>query len=465
LLLLLTLWLCALANAAVYEVGPDKPIATPGDAPWATLDPGDTVLISWRPEPYRDKWVICRQGTPDAPITVRGVPGPEGQLPVITGDGAVNATGLNFWNEVRGLIKVGGANIPPDTMPRYIVIENLELRAAHPNYQFTGRFGTVQPYVSNAAALYVEKAQNLTIRNCILTDSGNGLFIGSGDATGVTRDILIEGNYIYGNGNERSAFEHNSYTEALGITFQFNRYGPLRRLADGNNLKDRSAGLSVRYNWIEGGNRQLDLVDAGNPELIADPSYRAASVYGNILIEPPDDGNRQIIHYGGDSGDTSRYRQGTLSLYNNTVISYRTDRTTLLRLSSNGERAIAVNNAVFVTAPGSTLSLLDASGTLEFDYNLLKPAWRLTFGDLLGSFHPGSSNIETASPAFADFQAQDFHPTPGSPMVDAGAPRDLPFQYRRHQQSEPRPSAGPADIGAFELPYADPNPDTPTPAQ
>ena len=68
-------------------------------------------------------------------------------------------------------------------------------------------------------------------------------------------------------------FHHNSYTAAIGITFEYNRYGPLLAGAGGNNLKDRSAGMVARYNWIEGGNRQLDLVDA------EDSSQPTASIW------------------------------------------------------------------------------------------------------------------------------------------------------------------------------------------
>ena len=88
---------------AIYEVGPGKPLAAIGDAPWAALQPGDTVLIHWREQSYREKWVIAAQGTATQPITVSGVPGPAGQLPVIDGNGAVTAPGLNYWSEVGAL--------------------------------------------------------------------------------------------------------------------------------------------------------------------------------------------------------------------------------------------------------------------------------------------------------------------------------------------------------------------------
>ncbi len=241
--------------------------------PWESLEPGDRVLIHWRETPYAEKWVICRQGTAEQPIIVSGVPGPGGELPVIDGRDAVTRTALSFWNEVRGVIKIGGASVPSDTLPPHIVIENLDIRSGRPPYSFTNDSGAVEHYASNAAAIYVEKAEHLIIRNCVLRDSGNGLFIGAFD--GQTQDILIEGNHIYDNGIEDSYYEHNTYTAAIHITYQFNHFGRLRADCGGNNLKDRSAGLVVRYNWIEDGNRQLDLVDAeDSAALVNHPDYQ-----------------------------------------------------------------------------------------------------------------------------------------------------------------------------------------------
>ncbi len=119
------------AIAATYEVGPAKPLSSIGAVPWATLGAGDTVLIYWRSTPYKEKWVIARQGTAVAPITISGVAGPEGQLPIIDGANAITAPGLNYWNENRGVIKIGGSNTPSDTMPTYIDVSNLEIINAH----------------------------------------------------------------------------------------------------------------------------------------------------------------------------------------------------------------------------------------------------------------------------------------------------------------------------------------------
>lgn len=447
------------ANAAVYEVGPNQALQTIAQVPWATLQPGDTVLIHWRPTPYKEKWVICRQGTASAPITVRGVANQNGELPILDGNGAVTPTNLNFWSESRGVIKIGGANVPADTMPRYIVIENLDIRSAHPNYQFTDDVGAVQTYASAASAIFVEKGENITIRNNILHDSANGFFVASANDL-VSRNILVEGNYIYDNGIVGSAFQHNNYTAAIGITFQYNRFGPPKTGANGNALKDRSAGLVVRYNWIEGGNRQLDLVDGEDSSLIVNaPEYRKTFVYGNILIEPDGAGNNQITHYGGDSGTVANYRKGKLYFYNNTIVSTRAGNTTLFRLSSNEETCDARNNIFYNTAAGTSLAMIDDTGLLTIANNWLKPNWRVSHGTPTGTVTNNGGNVQGTSPNFVDETGQNYRLASNSAAINAGTSlnadvlpvHNLVRQYVKHQTSEPRPTNGQFDLGAYEF--------------
>ena len=450
------------AQANVYEVGPGKPYASIGAVPWESLLAGDTVLIYWRSTAYKEKWVICRQGTQSAPITVRGVPGPNGELPIIDGNGATTRSVLNYWNQERSVIKIGGANNPPDTIPRHITIENLDIRSARPPYTFTAANGTTVTYSDNASSIYIEKGENIVVRNCIIHDSGNGFFVASSSAL-ASQNILVEGNYIYDNGIENSIFQHNNYTAAIGITFQYNRFGPLRTGCPGNNLKDRSAGLVVRYNWIEGGNRQLDLVDGEDSSLIRNhASYRETFVYGNVLIEPDAAGNRQIAHYGGDSGTTSSYRKGTLYFYNNTIISTRTDRTTLLRLSTNDEVCDFRNNIAYVTAAGSTLSLVDSAGVLNLSHNWFKPGYVNTFGTLTGTVNNDGTSVLGSSPGFINEAGQDYNLAPGSGCINAGtflhvnvlSANNVTRQYLKHQAGQDRPSDGTFDIGAYERPGA-----------
>jgi len=447
------------ATAADYHVGDGQPYASIGAAPLTTLQPGDTVWIHWRATPYREKWVMGRQGTSSAPISIRGVPGPAGQRPVIDGENATTPAPLNYWNEPRSVIKVGGSNVPSNSVAQWIVIEGLDVRGARSPNTFTGDNGVIQTYAQNGAAIHIELGEHITIRNCIIRDSGNGLFVSSaGD--NVSRDILIENNYIHNNGNAGSIFEHNTYTAAISIVYQFNRFGPLLSGAGGNNLKDRSAGLIVRYNWIESGNRQLDLVDAEDSTLIRDdPAYSKTDVYGNVLIEPAGAGNKQILHYGGDSGSLADYRKGNLYFYHNTVVSTRTDSTTLMRLSTNDERCDARNNIVYVTTGGNALALLDASGVLDLKRNWLKPGYVASFGGVTGTINDDGTSITGTSPGFVDFAAQDFALAGGSACIDAAIALNptvlqggaISHQYQKHQAGVLRTVSGTAsDLGAFE---------------
>lgn len=446
-------------RATVYEVKPNTALDTIAEVPWATLQPGDTVLIYWRATPYKEKWVICRQGTAEQPIIVRGVPNTGGELPVIDGNGATTPLNLNFPSEQRGVIKIGSANIPADTMPKYITIENLEIRSAHPNYQFTDDGGNTQTYSSAASSIYVEKGENITVRNCKLHDSANGFFVASSDET-VSRNILVEGNYIFGNGIVGSGFQHNNYTAAIGVTFQYNRFGAMRAGAGGNALKDRSAGTVIRYNWIEHGNRQLDLVEGEDSVQIRNaPEYRKTYVYGNVLIEPDGAGNSQITHYGGDNGDAATYRKGKLYFYHNTIISTRTGNTTLFRLSTNEETCDARNNIFYVTASGANLAMLDDAGVLSISHNWLKPNWRVSHGTPTGTINNDGTSVQGASPGFVSEAAQDFRLVSTSAAINAGTilnPDVLPMhnvirQYIKHQTSEARPVNGQFDLGAYEF--------------
>jgi hypothetical protein len=301
-----------------------------------------------------------------------------------------------------------------------------------------------------------------------MRDCGNGFFVASSDSL-ASRNILIEGNYIYDNGNEGSIFEHNVYTAAIGITFQYNRFGPLRLNCPGNNLKDRSAGLVVRYNWIEGGNRQLDLVDGEDSSLIRnDPNYRETFVYGNILIEPAGAGNRQIAHYGGDSGTTTNYRKGWLYFYNNTLVSTRTDRTTIFRLSTNEEQCDFRNNIVYVTAAGNTLSLLDETGQLYLSRNWFKPGRVNSFSTFTGLVSDDGSSVTGTAPGFVSEAAQDYTLASASTCINAGTvlhvnvfpENNLVSQYVKHQSGQARPVNSTLDIGAYEFGSGTPPPPT-----
>lgn len=435
-------------SAVEHQVGPNQRIATPDRVPWLSLQPGDVVAIHWRPKPYRCKFALAGRGRKDAPITVRGVPGPAGELPVLDGEHAIAPPTLDDWAGERSVIKIGPTRDAPDAVPGHVVIENLEIRNARPGCFFASRQGLLQ-YSEAASAIYVERGDHVAVRNCVLHNCGNGFFTAFESA-----EILLESCHVYGNGIAESIYQHNAYTESAGMVFQNNRFGPLRDGALGNNIKDRSAGLVVRYNWIEGGNRQLDLVDAEEGEAIrSDLRYHRAHVYGNVLIETADSGNNQIVHFGGDNGPEETFRHGPLFFYNNTVISERADKTCLLRLSTNAVSARVFNNILLTTADGSLLSILDETGFVELANNVLRPKWRHCHGDLSGVIRV-EANIETNDRVVSDIGAHRFRLPPESPAIDGGRipPKSHPLerQFRAPHSADPRPSSGELDVGAFE---------------
>ena len=439
----------------VYNVGPGQTYGDPGQVPWENLESSTLVRIYYRDEPYRAKWVVSTAATAEKPLVIVGVPD-NGRLPVISGDGAVTRNSLYYLNETRSVVKIGNYTGGGDNQrPAHVYLQNLEIRSGRPDYTFTDRFGSVRAFSANAAAVHIEEGDYITIQGYTLRDCGNGLF-----NSHLTSAILIRQNHIYDNGIENSIYEHNSYTESRGIVFEFNHYGPLRSGCLGNNLKDRSSGTVIRYNWIEGGNRQLDLVETDYTEIADDPAYDATFVYGNILIEPDNAGNSQILHYGGDGGDEAMYRQGTLYFYHNTVVSTRSGNTTLLRLSTTGVRARVVNNILAASAGGDYLAITSGNGQTELSDNWLPVGWRLTHES---SLDPGASvtdlgNEEGTDPGFVNPNIQNFHPVSDSQARDAAG--DLPGetadylpdeQYGIHQQAEERPFDGSMDIGALEF--------------
>jgi hypothetical protein len=436
-----------IAAQTTYHVGPGQAYGSIGAVPWESLVAGDSVIIYWRAQPYREKWVMARQGTANQLIVVHGVPNGSHDLPVIDAVDATTRTQLNFWNEGRGVVKVGGSNIPDQT-PEYMVIENLKIMNGREGYTFTGRDG-LTAYAANCAAVYIETGNHITIRNCELFNCGNGLF-----ASSAAEEILVEGCYIHGNGNVGSIYEHNNYTEAKNITFQYNRFGPLCEDCLGNNLKDRSAGTVIRYNWIEGGNRQLDLVNADGTDLYLLPAYKETWVYGNILIEPDGAGNSQIVHYGGDVGSEDTYRKGTLYFYNNTVVSYRTGNTTLFRCSTNDETVDCRNNIVYVTESANRLAISNSDGTINLSHNWMKEGWMDSHGTLNGAVNDDGTTVSTAPPGFVDEADKEFSLLQDSPCRDAAT--DIPpggsltYEYVKYQQFQTRQVNGPLDIGAFE---------------
>lgn len=471
-----------------YEVGPGLAYTSVGAVPWDDLAAGDTVSIHYRPEPYRELILISAQGTAEAPVRVQGIAGPNGERPIIDGEDAVLGPNLHYTYSglpMRGLLTISlGADDSYGEKPSYIEISGLELRNAHLGNSFTRPDNTVSDYLSNAAGIYVERGEHITIRDCEIDHNSNGLFVASGDEEALqSREILVQGNFIHDNGNVGSDRHHNVYTEAIGITFEDNHFAPLLPGAGGNNIKDRSAGLVVRNNWIEGGAHLLDLVDpeGSSNQAVVDPRFQQTFVYGNVLLNTAGPGNASnLIHYGGDSGDTSIYRKGTLYFYQNTVVIHgsRTGPnarwfTDLFHFDTNQQIADIRNNIFYAagdpdapegTEPTGFALFNNIAGTAHFETNWISPNWHTWRNDdaPAGASVTGTNNFITNAandPGFSDLSSYDLWLTSFSDAIDQSGPfaavvigqQEPTRQYVLHQSHTDRIVQGDAlDLGAFE---------------
>lgn len=455
----------------VYRVGPGQPLASLAEVPWKTLAPGNKVLVHWRAQPYAEKILVSTRGTAEAPITLEGVPGPNGELPVIDGTNAVAAANIGYapwFGDVmeRSIIAIAcGAGAPAGFKPGHLVIANLELTmsgAKLPMPSYTKPDGSPASYYSSAGAIFLYGAEHVTIRDCIIHDVPNGIVTtgGSTEAT-LTRDVIVERCWLYNAGKGGTYHGSNLMTEGVGFTVQFSR---LDRSLNGNNVAnvlDRTAGTVYRYNHIEGGSNQLALIEPlSAPALIvADPSYAVTHVYGNIFRNGTGDSSTDganVIRYGGDWSSSTNFRAGTLHFHHNTVVVDSTRwSSNLFSLTQPNATVVASNNVVHRVKSGAgPFNVLSSPRTITLGRN-----WITTGYTVNGTASGGTGLVLTgANPGFADLAAGDYRPGAGSPLLDAA--QALPagalpveFEYVSDADGQPRPGAGAAlDLGALEQP-------------
>ncbi|MFM8805388.1 MAG: fibronectin type III domain-containing protein [Planctomycetia bacterium] len=465
--------------ARTYDIGPGRPLSRLADLDWSRVGPGVTGHIHFKPGGYHELFQVAGRGTPAAWITVNGVPDPvTGALPVIDGADAVLAPQFrNHWAGLHGYGAVVFGARPgfiPGYKPGYIAIRGLEVRNCSIGNSFTDVDGARKAYGRVGAGIYLERCDHVTISGCTIRDNGEGIF-GAGQSTfdRLMTDIVVDSNRIFGNGNVGSDREHNTYIEAIGTVYQFNRYGPLRPGALGAGLKDRSAGTVIRGNWIEGGQHQLQIPEAQNQAdlAVALPQYRVTVVQGNTLVAPPGNG-ASPIWFGGDQGLPTWYRKGVLYVHHNTLVarSNQADNYKITAIvAASGAEAIDVRNTIIAAIPDTPgarpaeLGLVGADNRAAFGRTWVTPGWLpTTVGDYSFTGRIGGTDRllvgGTVDPGFADIVAGDYRVAAGSLCVDAGeglpaavAAYPVTTQFRPPVGGAPRVVIGAAaDLGSFE---------------
>lgn len=464
-----------------YEVGATGKLASLDQVPWDKLAAGDTVRIHYRAEPYAGKFMLSARGTAAAPVRVCGIPGPNGQRPVISGRDATTRKGLAYGHPLhqsRSIIVIKQlASEGWQAYPSHLQIDGLAIQGAHPRHGFTDSEGRRQRYDEFGACIWVERGHGITIVDNEISDCSQAIFSKSTDdgAFAQTRDLRIAGNHMHGNGIAGNNRLHTTYVQSVNVVYEFNHYGPLRAGARGNSIKDRSVGTVVRYNRIEDGARALDLVEAEDFPLTAraDPAYRTTYVYGNQIVK---DGRKgSVIHYGGDhNGSTPgadwgepNNRKGTLYFYHNTVRVTGDGYAALFQLSTTEERADVRNNVfVFDATTHTPILRADtdvgrawvAGGIVTMGRNWITRGWRDTReGSRIGGALQGREHLIMAGGTPVD--PVTLRPRAGSPIIDAAQPnaaatRAHPVRYQLDARAQPmlRPVKGAApDLGAIEL--------------
>ena len=467
---------CAAIN--YYDVGPNKAYSAISQLPWSKLQGCDTVRIY--PKVNNDAYhemMLLSAGTnlaPAAPnkfMRVIGMPDPiTGARPIIDGSADTNgvlATQLETLpgqasrtlqyhdngSASRVLYKLGLVMVGPQSgyaynngPAGYIGIENLDIRNAVYNAPFADALkGGQDTFSSFGTCLFVEVGAHLVVKNNVFHNCGNGLFINSKNSSLVelSQDVLIDGNRFYSNSNAPIAgvtngfSEHNSYTEARDIIFQYNYFGDLRPGAGGACLKDRSSGLIVRYNTFASNcGLTIDLEDStGGQQLIwGDAGYAKTHVYGTLFDQTVGAYGNNLIHYGGDSGTAANYRQGTLFFYNNTMRlkgdALNANYPEILLFNMDRPNAVAdVKNNVFYTSPttagakGKIQAMLVGHGTANLTNNWVSPnAAPYWLGHLTGAIVTGwNTNLGANNQTlFVNEALHNFRPAVGSPLIDAG---------------------------------------------
>src|SRR3954470_10970077 len=133
-----------IASAAEYHVGADQSYTALGDVPWYRLGPGDSVFIHYRPAPYREKILISSRGTPTQWIRVLGVPGPNGELPIISGNNATTSSNMHYHWQQPDLVQWDGVvqiAVRADDatgyapLPGYIEVAGLQIQDGYKDYK------------------------------------------------------------------------------------------------------------------------------------------------------------------------------------------------------------------------------------------------------------------------------------------------------------------------------------------
>ena len=477
---------------------------------WGNLQPGDVVNIYplANDEHYRLITRMWGQGTAQDRIIINGVV-QNGKAPVFNAINAVPAQhDIDEYNggwttyqqhmEGRAIFhmwkgeNVGPGPYPQNEQPRFITIQNLDMRDAYEDYTYTSVSGATVNYNRAATGLWQSGtgSTDIIFQFNSVDGMGNGLFFNSNAELEVSERWVIRRNRFINGGTVGSNREHALYCAGHDVLYEGNFIGPNKVGVLGGALKDRSSKMVCRYNVIYSAERNLDFVDTDHfAYLDANglfDEYDTAYCYGNILVNDHTRGTfaGRIVHWGGDNGISgptrSNYRIGTLHFFNNTIINnvpYSTrDRVGVFQIDTDGYApdqvgTIEARNNIFLNVGDTNLIWNDsAAGTLNLEganvidvngADLYQDSDDRTSGTPSTTLNQNGTLIEQAitlrDPVNNDIFARDFSidPSDTSGALTAGTalPASLSAypveqQYLPHYQLEARANTN--KLGALD---------------
>jgi hypothetical protein len=252
------------------------------------------------------------------------------------------------------------------------------------------------------------EGENLAVCNSYFHHNENGILGGGGR-------VLVEYSEFAHNG-AGDGYTHNMYISQRTREFTL-RYSYSHHARVGHNVKSRAARNFLLYNRI------MDEVDGTSSYAVDIPEGGEAYLIGNLIQQGPRAVNHTIVSYGAEKTLT---KADVFYVVNNTLVN---DHALGIFISvKQGARASIMNN-LFV-GPG-------------------RP-WQ-------GPSEP-VTNLVSMSPGIVDRMNFDYRLTAVSPARDAGVNPDnangvdlRPVSHYVHKaSSEPRPTTGKTDIGAYE---------------
>jgi hypothetical protein len=425
-----------------YKVSPQ----TIGGVPWSNLQAGDVVRLE--PGAYHCKFNVYGVGSADKPIVIEGVLSEKGEMPVLFGDGAVACTEVE-WQE-QSIVQVGNlsALLNGGEQPQHIHIRNIKFSGAHPTNTFLDNNSNPGNYSLQAAGLFVVTGNNIHVSRCVFANNANGLVTWNR-----VSEMSIKNCRFYNNGVAEESDQNNSQCEVDGMLYEGNWYGPLIENARGSNIQDRSANMTLRYNWIEGGDPQIELA-AVSPEFKG-VKYHVDGIYGNIVIAHQIQRlSNTMIKVSSDFDEEDTIRAQNLYIDNNTFIAMNTNRTVLLSINPHYKGFGSVHNNIF-HGYGGELYLLEEHGEIITRSNWL----RTDVGDICT---PGNGAVKEALPSIRGTDPGFLNPIEGkfqlaydSPCINRGCPfglsvhKPVDSEYEKHQNIKAVKRKSTPNIGAY----------------